>query len=275
MKYLEYIFMALTAISMAGACEKHQILFDTDGIAGNAEFKISCFVPVAVNADNQIESVYVNGVFYAGISAGTNLAVNGTLPAGPGRFFTAPAGGVNVKLFRKDRIAYDKDMVLKAGKQNIFIYDLEKDPFIVEEAFPYTNTSGIPAGSETFDTDSVASVRFLNLVWEKGEPFVGKVQYQWRDNTDEKDEDGNYFWHDLGEPVGFGEVIERCLIIIHKSIFNSAGYARINYRTVNAESGKQMSTDYWNGYIGRVYTHVYRHNLDGSPKAAFTQINDK
>lgn len=275
MKYLEYIAAALAAVSMTGACEKHQILFETKKITGQAEFKISYFVPAAVNPANQIDSLHVNGTFYAGASAGTSLTVNGTQPASPGRFFTAPAGTVSLKLFRKDQAVYEKSLVLKGGKQNIFIYDLEQDPFIIDEAFPYTNTSGVSSSSETFDTDSVESVRFLNLVWEKGEPFAGKVQYQWRDNTNEKDEDGNYFWHDLGEPVGFGEITERCLIRIHKSIFNSSGYARINYRTVNAESGKQMSTDFWNGYIGRVYTHVYRHNLSGKPKAAFSQIIDK
>lgn len=275
MKHLEYIIAALAAIAMAGACEKHQILFDTENITGQAEFKISYFVPLVVKPVNQIDSVYVNGTFFAGATAGTALVVNGTQPASPGRFFTAPAGKVNLKFFQKDQVVYEKSLVLKQGKQKIFIYDLEQDPLIIDEAFPYTNSSGDAVSPETFDTDSVESVCFLNLVWEAGKPYTGKVQYQWRDNSGDKDEAGNYFWHDLGEPVGFGEITRRTLIVLHKTVYNSAGNERINYRTLNAETGKQLSTDYWIGYIGRVYTHVYRHTLDGKPKAAFSQIIDK
>ena len=54
---------------------------------------------------------------------------------------------------------------------------------------------------------------------------------------------------------------------IKKSVFNSSGYARIDYRALDAATGKVLQymksngsmanySDYWNGYIGRRYLHI-------------------
>jgi len=281
MKLAKYICMVLSLVFIASACEKHELIYQGQDMVGDmAEFHICYFPPITVNTTNAIDSIYVNGKYYAGIGGAGQLAVNNLLPNTGTHYFTAPKGQTQIQLYKAGQVVYDKTVNLETGKQDVYVPSLDRDPVIVPVEKKYDKNSGTPTAA-TFDTDSVAAVRLINMVWkvENGAvvPYPNKIQYQWRDNTGEKDADGNYYWHNIGGPIAFGEASDRELVIIHKSTFNSSGYVRINYRVVDAETGAQMTTDYWTGYIGRVYDHIYRGvygsgRPSGYTNAAYTQF---
>lgn len=275
MKLAKYILGLVAIAALAASCEKHELLYEgSTPVGDNAMFHVCYFAPVTKTASNYIDSVYVNGKYYGGVGGSGQLMIENLLPTGGTKYYTAPAGATRIQLFQKDAVVYDKTVNLKSGKQDIYVPALDLDPFVIEsQAFPLRTAT---ANAATYDTDSLATVRFINMVFEPDgnggvAPTKRSIQYQWRNNSGEKDADGNYYWHNIGKPVAFGEATERDFIIVDKinyssaSGFNTAGSARINYRTVDAETGQQLTTDYWTGAIGRGYDHIYW-GVFGSPR---------
>lgn len=266
MKYAKYIIGLLAVATAAVSCEKHELLYQgSEPVGSAAMFHICYFEPLTKVAGNYIDSVYVNGKLYGGVGGAGQLMIENLLPTQGTRYFTAPAGTNKITLFKKGVAVYDKEVTLKSGKQDIYVPALSMDPVVVDVP-AFNNTSAPVAGQ--FDTDSIASVRLINFLFEPDgnggvAPTKRKIQYQWRNNSGDKDESGNYFWHNIGEPVAFGEASARGQVIVDKvnypnaSGFNTSGTARINYRTIDAETGEQMTTDYWTGAIGRGYDHIY------------------
>ena len=116
-----------------------------------------------------------------------------------------------------------------------------------------------------FDADSIATGKIVNVLFEKpGVPCAQKIQCQWR--NDEKDANGDYIWHNMGNPIGFGEATPICGFIVHKTAFNSSGYQTLYWRflkedgstfTYTNASGREVAfTDYWTTYIGRSYLYM-------------------
>ena len=258
MKFIKYLTYSLAVMLMVASCDKHEILFKTEP-AAKAEFQLHYFEPINNAAAYYIDSVFVNGVLYSSVDgAGQLLPYNGVPGGTTGRFFSVDPGEVNFKFYRKGEIVYDQTMTLAEGKQNVIVHDLNKPAIVLDNGFPYPHVSGTGTAA-TWDTDSLATVKFVNLIYEvEGQPYEGKLQYQWKNPRTKE-------WENLGNPVGFGEATERCKVLVVKSVFNSSGYCRIDYRILDEEgntfqhfnsSGKMTNySDYWNAYIGRSYMH--------------------
>lgn len=271
-KYLTISFVLLIVIS----CSKHELIFNTEKLDNTyAEFQLHYFEPINNVASNYIDSVYVNNTLYSSVNgSGQLLPYNGVPGGATGRFFAVKSGKVNFKFYRKGVVVYDQDATLNAGKQNVFVHDLKAEPIVIDNQFPYKN-SITGATVETWNTDSIASVMFVNLLYEKSAtPYKGKLQYQYQDVRTKE-------WINLGEPVAFGEATKRVNVKIVKTVFNSSGYCRINYRILD-ETGQLLKVwnssgrlvdygDYWNAYIGRVYMHIFRGNRIARPNSAVSQ----
>ncbi len=273
---MKKILLSIVAVAVAlVSCSKHEIMYDMTPVSDDdAEFQLHYMEPVVASATNYMDSVFINGTLYSSIDGSGSLATyNGVPGGGVGRFFRAPAGSMNIKLWRKGAIVYDKDVTVTKGKQNVIIYDLNQTPVVIDNQFPYWSKTA-PATVANWGTDSVCKVMFLNFLYESpGVPYPGKLQYQGiRQGEDE--------WFNVGEPVGFGEATDRVEIILHKTVYNSSGYQRIDYRILD-EDGNELQkwngsrmvkySDYWTGYIGRVYMHFFRGYRTTSPVCNVSQ----
>ena len=227
--------------------------------------------PITSTSANYIDSVFVNGVLYSSVNGSGQLATYNGVPGGAtGRFFAVAPGSVKFTFWRKGNIIYDNVATLQKGKQNVFVYDLNEAPIVIQNDYPY-NEKIIrdPATLETFNTDSIATGKIVNLIFEKpGVPCQTKVQCQWRNA--QKDANGDYIWHDMGNPIGFGEATPLCGFIVNKTVFNSSGYQSLYWRflkedgtafTYTNASGREVAfTDYWTTYIGRSYLYMLAGN---------------
>lgn len=250
------------------SCEKHEILYDTHDLADqSAEFQLHYFEPITNSSANYIDSVFVNGTLYSSVNGSGQLATYNGVPGGAtGRFFAVAPGSVKFTFWRGGSVIYDNVATLQKGKQNVYVYDLNEAPIVIQNDYPYASKIiRDPATAATYDTDSIATGKIVNLIFETpGVPCQTKVQCQWR--NDEKDADGNWVWHDMGGPIGFGEATPLCGFIVHKTAFNSSGYQTLYWRFLkedgstftytNAYGNPVAFTDYWSTYIGRSYLYM-------------------
>ena len=278
MKNIKYLlFSAFAAVAIIG-CQKHDLHFAPEVDASDmTEFQITYVEPIAAN-DNAIDSVFVNGKLVAGSTGVGQLTVNGTYPYGPsagtGTFFTAPKGAINIQFYRKGNMVYDRTVNLQNQKYELFVYKLDQDPIVLDNLYPY---KGNPdrATTATFDTDSIARIRFYNFAF-KGDantPYPGKIQYQWchdksKGATGRGGADGN--WQNIGDPVGFGEATIRQEIQVWKETFNSSGNEQLWFRGIDENNNVVIANDYWTTYIGTSVKHIYRGVKGGSPAAGIT-----
>lgn len=267
MKIIKYITFSFALAFSITACEKHELLYNTEPVTDDmAEFQLHYFEPIRNVAANYIDSVFVNDVLYSSVDgSGQLLPYNGVPGGATGRFFSTKVGVNNFKFYRGSQIVYNQDVTLSPGKQNVFVHNLNQPPIVVDNQFPYWNPSVTNATIESFNTDSIASVMFCNFLYEDAvTPYQGKLQYQWKDPRSTTEE---IIWHNVGSPVGFGEVTVRETIKIVKTVFNSSGSCRIDYRILD-ENGNVLKvcntggnmidySDWWTGYIGRSYMHIF------------------
>ena len=263
MKILRYLTYSLALMLMIASCDKHELQYNTTPVTG-AEFQLHYFVPVSSTATAYaVDSVMLNGVQVSSVKGAGQLKPQGSIPGSgyTGRFFSVKAGETNIKFYKGGNVIYDQNVTLTASKQNVIVHDLDKAPIVIDNQYPYQHVSGIP-NVTTWDTDSLQTVMFINLLYEKaGEPYKGKLQYQWQHPTTKE-------WKDLGTPVGFGEATERTEVRVIKTTHNSEGSCRIDYRILTEDrevlqilnSGVKYVdySDWWTGYIGRAYMHFYR-----------------
>lgn len=279
MKNVKYILFSAIAACALLSCQKHGLSFAPEVAADNmAMFQITYVEPIAVNAANAIDSVFVNNKLVAGSTGVGQLTVNGTYPYGPsgatGKFFATKPGNTNIKFYRKGNLVYDKDVNLKEGRQELYVFKLDEDPIILDNLYPY---KGNPdrATTATFDTDSIARIRFINFSF-KGDadtPNPTKIQYQWchdksKGATGRGGVDGN--WHNIGGPVAFGEATVFEPIQVWKETFNSGGNEQLWFRGIDEEGNVVIANDYWTTYIGTSVKHIYRGVVGGTPKAGIT-----
>ena len=267
MKKLSFIIAVLTVFALV-SCEKHEILYDTHELENqSAEFQLHYFEPITNASANYIDSVFVNGVLYSSVNGSGQLATYNGVPGGAtGRFFAVAPGSVKFTFWRKGQVIYDNVATLQKGKQNVFVTDLNEPPFVIVNDYPYKDKiiRDKPTNA-TYNTDSIATGKIVNVLFESpGVPCQTKIQCQWR--NDEKDANGDYVWHDMGGPIGFGEATPLCGFIVHKTAFNSSGYQTLYWRflkedgstfTYTNSSGREVAfTDYWSTYIGRSYLYM-------------------
>ena len=267
MKKLSFIISLLVAVSLV-SCEKHEILYDTHDLSEqSAEFQLHYFEPITNAASNYIDSVFVNGTLYSSVNGSGQLATYNGVPGGAtGRFFAVAPGSVKFTFWRGGSVIYDNVATLQKGKQNVFVTDLNEAPIVIQNDYPYAEKiiRDKPTAA-TYNTDSIATGKIVNVLFESpGVPCTQKIQCQWR--NDETDANGNYVWHNMGGPIGFGEATPLCGFIVHKTAFNSSGYQTLYWRFLNEDgtpfkytnaSGNPANfTDYWTTYIGRSYLYM-------------------
>ena len=267
MKNLTFIISLLTVFALV-SCEKHEILYDTHDLSEqSAEFQLHYFEPITNAAANYIDSVFVNGVLYSSVNGSGQLATYNGVPGGAtGRFFAVAPGSVKFTFWRGGQVIYDNVATLSKGKQNVFVTDLNEAPIVIPNDFPYKDKiHRDPPTAATYDSDSLATGKIVNVLFETpGVPCQTKIQCQWR--NDAKDANGDYIWHDMGTPIGFGEATPLCGFIVHKTAFNSSGYQTLYWRFLKEDgttfnytnsSGREVAfTDYWSTYIGRSYLYM-------------------
>ena len=293
MKKIIFSILAIAAVVSLSSCTKHKMHFDLTELPDEiSEFQLHYMEPINNVEANNITSVYVNGDLYSSTGgSGTLYPYNG-IPSGGagGRFFYANVGSNHFQLYRGEELVYDMNVTLKKGKQNVIIYDLTKEPIIIDNGFPYWQDryNGVAVSGATWNTDSVFKVQFVNLLFETpGVPYPGRLQYQYKRSGDVLDAiTGEVIgpepeeWYNMGEPVAFGETTGLQMLVMHKQTFNSSGTQRFDYRILT-ESGDELMkwngskmvkyTDYWNAYIGRVYIHFFRGNRTVSPVCNVSQ----
>lgn len=282
MKIIKYISLFLIALASI-SCDKHEIEYMTTPVSNDmAEVQLHYFVPVTAVADNNIYKVEIGGQEYVNNGAAVISTYNATPSGTVGRFYAVKAGDVNIKLYKGSdmELVYDKNATLTTGKQNIFVYDFDKEPIVFDNGYPYTTNT-------TTNTDSTCWVKFYHFLYEKeGEYCPLKLQYQYQYTKDIKTGEKSE-WINIGNPISFGETTGWQPIRVIKSIFNSSGYARIDYKIkVQDESGEYTGdlqlwnsngkyisySDYWTGYIGRRYHHIIKGMRSAKPIASVSQF---
>jgi hypothetical protein len=271
MKKFRLSILAMAILLVFASCTKHKLIFDTTPVPDDwAEFQLHYFEPVLNNASNYIDSVYVNDVLYSS-SRGTGVLIpmNGVPSQAVGRFFGVKAGSVNLKLYRKDELIYDKNMTLTPGKQDVWVVRMDMEPFVTDNGYPYWSKTP-PATSVGWSSDSVANVMFVNMLFEDNTghpvtpatPYPGKLKFQYQDNKTKE-------WVDVGDYVSFGETSGRQVVRVRKQDgVITSGYESILFRILT-ESGDVLQyrsgaavTAYtpWQYartlYIGRAYVYI-------------------
>ncbi len=271
MKIVKYLGLAVV-LSLTASCEKHEIAYDTTPLASNmAEYQIHYVVPLPTASANNMTQVTVDDSLLVNSTA--PLTTFNAIPKGSvGKFFTHEAGTVNLKMYQGTTpltLAYDQDVTLTAGKQNIFVFDLAQAPKVFDNGgpFPFTTTMG---------TDSTCFVKFYNFLYEAvGVPSTLKLQYQYVDThynntfTPPKVIYSDTF--NIGSPVLFGETTGWQPVKVAKSVNISAGSNKIYFliKVIDAGGNKvgdlsimnskglyQSYTENKTESIGRRYHHI-------------------
>ena len=279
MKNIKYLLLIAIAACGLTSCEVHSLSYAPEVPADDmAMFQITYVEPIAVNANNAIDSVFINGVLVDGATGAGQLTVNGTYPYGgstiTGTFFTTTPGMTNIKFYRKGNEVYNQDVDLKVGKQEVFVYKLTEKPIVLDNLYPYKGNPERATIAE-FGTDSIARIRFYNFAFQgnANTPYPGKIQYQWCHDksvgvSGRGGADGN--WHNIGGPVGFGQATEYEIVGVWKEVFNDTGYEQLWFRGIDEAGNVVIANDYWTTQIGSTIKHIYRGVKGGSPAAGVT-----
>src|SRR5690606_37019526 len=224
MKKIRNITFLIALVVTAFSCEKNVIEYDTTDVTGKAEFQLHYVVPVVAGAANNIFKIEINDQLYA--SSTSPLATYNAVPSGSvGRFYTTKVGENNIKLYKGDNLelVYDKNVTLTEGKQNVFVYDFNQPPVVIDNGYPY----------EAFITDTTADlqwVKFYNFLFEtEGVPTDLKLQYQYQYVVDNQTGEKSN-WTNVGRAVSFGESTGWEVIPVNVTVEISSGTARIDYR---------------------------------------------
>ncbi len=281
------LFFILATVSTS--CKKHVVEYDSHNLPKDeAEFQLHYFVPVVTGAANNITKVEINNKLYA--NSTTPIAPYNAIPSGGvGLFFTAPSGMTNIKLYRGANadLVFDQNVTLTPGKQNVFVYDFDKPPVVIDNGYPYTRIT-------TDSTGTFAWVKFYNFLFETpGVTTSLKLQYQYQYNTDPgptaTHTNLKSDWLNVGEPVSFGEATgwQQVPVIKHADRQITQGTERIDYRIrvidtngddlgplqVRNSTGNMVDyADFWNATIGRRYHHILAGYRAATPISSVRQF---
>jgi hypothetical protein len=259
MKYFKYIALLLLVAVTMGSCDKKDVSYMAEPVDEGqmAYVQVGFYAPVSTAAANNIYFVDINGVEYGNDGAAFLTTYNTVPGGGTNRYYAVPAGNVNIKLHQRESdgnggfnypVVYDQSATVQAGKRYcLYVHDFNQPPIPIE-------MSAAPEFSKGLDTDSLCRVQFVNMIYENGAPITDKVQFGVQNQYTKE-------YEPVAEPVAFGEVTSWFKVLIHKTVFNSSGYQRIEvclYR-IDPNTGENlgiMFTDYWNWYIGRAYREI-------------------
>ena len=281
MKHLKNILLLFTLAATIFSCKKNVVEYDTEFVNGEAEFQLHYFVPLTSGTANNIYKVEINGKLYANETS--PISTYNAIPSGAvGRFFTTKPGQNNIKLYKSTNLdlVYDQNIELTKGKQNIFVYDFNKPPIVLDAGYPFN-------GIVTDSTGTTAWVRFYNFLFEtNGVPTSLKLQYQWQYTVDNETNEKSD-WMNVGEPAAFGESSGWAEVKINKTVEISSSYSRVDYRmrmidaagndlgplqVLNANNKYVDYSDWWTAYVGRRYMHVFSGFRAATPTSAVRQF---
>lgn len=281
MKHFKNILLLFTLAATIFSCKKNVVEYDSRPVVGEAEFQLHYFVPLVSGAVNNIYKVEINGQLYANES--NILSTYNAIPSGGvGRFFTTKVGQNNIKMYKSSNmdLVYDQNVEMTKGKQNVFVYDFNKPPVVIDAGYPFNSVI-------TDSTARVAWVRFYNFLFEKpGEPTTLKLQYQ-RQYTIDNETNEKSDWLNVGEAVAFGEGTSWQQIEVNRTIEISSSYARVDYRirmidasgadigpvqVLNASNKYVDYSDWWTAYVGRRYMHIFSGFRADKPTSAVRQF---
>ncbi len=265
MKKFNNLLLFLLLVVFAISCKKHVVEYRSEPAGDQAQFQLHYMVPLTSGSANDITKVELNGVW---INGKAPLLTYNAIPSGAiGRFYATKPGANNLKMYMGDDMTpvYDQDVDLKKGKQNVFVYDFNEPPVVIDNGAPFK-------GEVSESTDTLAWVKFYNFLFEsEGVPTPLKLQYEYQytiDNDTKEKSD----WIPLGNPVSFGEATEWIQVPVNKITELSAGTARLDYRievinedgsssgmlqVLNSKGEMVDYADWWNATIGRRYHHIF------------------
>lgn len=212
MKYIKYLALPLL-ISLFSSCTKEEVTYQMDPVdqTKTASYQIHFFAPIENKAVNYIYQINVNGETYQNNGSSYLLPYNGVPSGGTNLYYTTAAGKVNMKFYQTKelKLVYDQNIELKPGMQNIFVYDLNAAPIILD--------SGEMPKFITPSTAQNCGLKFYNFFFENATtPFTDKVQLVIQ-NRDTKE------YENIGTPLSFGECTEWTTPSIVKEVENSSG----------------------------------------------------
>lgn len=231
MKILKYLTV-IASVMFFASCEKQEVKFEGEEVLADnmAEMRLHYVEPLTSGAATRFDSLYINGVLYA--NSTNSFGVYNVLP-NSNKFYVAPAGTVNMQLWRKsaDPI-YNYDITAAKGKQEIFIYDIEEAPIVINTPFPYYSTIATGTAA-TWGADSTAYVEFYNFMYE--EYGTNKVRYNGTLKLQYQDLRDAEKWHDIGEAVEFGQAGGRAKVTVIKPAGIDATIRTMSFRMVDAD----------------------------------------
>lgn len=277
MKSIKYLMLAVASVFMLASCSDKDVDVDAPwNVVNNnqAQVQIMYYTSVVSNATNNVYKIELGGQVLENNGAAMITPYNGAPGGSTGLFYTIPAGKNHLRLLGKDdAVILDKDFTVEGGKKyQVFMTTADADPVLIE-------VGTIPTMITT-DTGEYAAARLYNFMWETpGVPFGKKIQLFVQDSNTKE-------YLPMGKPVGFGEATEWLLIPIHKTIFNSSGYQRIeiDYKVVE-DDGTLVDLEYMNSsgnmrpkftdyfstvYIGRGYCWILQGTRAATTKAITT-----
>jgi len=237
MKILKYLTILVSVIFFA-SCEKHDLtIANEEMLADNmAELRLHYAEPLKTGATYRFDSLYINNKLYAN---STNAFGPTNVMPNSNKFYVAPAGTVNIKCWRKGELVYDFDINAKAGKQEVFMYDIEKAPYVYDSNFPYYDHA-ITGNPTLWGSDSTAYVELYNFLYEEygtnKVPYSGTLQLQYQDTRTEA-------WVNVGNPVKFGEGGGRSTVKVVKPAGATDVARTIKYRLVDADGNPLKYTN--------------------------------
>ena len=110
MKYIKYITMVLL-VGLFAACSDKDVTYDMDKAndATKAYIQLFNMAPIANNAANYAYAIDINGYEYVNDCAAVLQTRNGFPGGGTNLFMTVDAGTLNIKLYKKENVTYERD----------------------------------------------------------------------------------------------------------------------------------------------------------------------
>ena len=108
MKYLKYLTLVLF-VGLLAACSDKDVTYDMEKAGSNKAFvQVFNMAPIANNAANYAFKVDLNGATYVNDMGSLLLTRNGIPSGQAGLFYAVDAGKLNIKLYKKENVTYEK-----------------------------------------------------------------------------------------------------------------------------------------------------------------------
>jgi len=270
MKILKYYLSISLILFIATSCQKHDMEFSGQVVIDpntQAAFILHHSVPLIDNDTNYIRMVKLNDeTIYRSDIVTFNAAPSGSA----GRFFLAPKGKSNLKLYlgrgsypdTQYELVHNKDINLEAGQYyNVFIHDFDTEAVVINNNYPYAINPDLSV------RDSCTYVKFYNLMYDSvGHPTTLRLQYKYQNHFNTAE------WLPVGPPVAFGESTGWETLKMQRLAGINSGSRTVYYRiylidAAGNETGRLQRmnsagnyvdySDYWTAYVGRRVHHIF------------------